>query len=155
VDQPFHIRQRLHWYCIEHKGRLRRLPIPNVRAMLTPIKWYGAHWGILNRSFCDWLVSSELAQVYYRALRHTKIPDEFFFQTMIMQSRFASTLNPDPRRYLQFELRASGPKTLTLRDLDEALGSPAFFARKFDETIDADVLRHIACRIGAPIPQAA
>lgn len=151
--QPFHIRRRLHWYCIEHKGQLRRLPIPNVRAMLTPVKWFGGLWCILSREFCNWLVASELTQVYCRALRHTKIPDEFFFQNMIMRSPFASTLNPNPRRYLQFELRASGPKTLTSRDLDGMLGSPAFFARKFDETIDAEVLQQLAGRIGAPIPR--
>jgi hypothetical protein len=32
--------------------------------------------------------------------------------------------------------------------------SNAFFGRKFDETVDAEVLRHMAERIGATVPQA-
>jgi hypothetical protein len=153
--QPFHIRRRLHWYCIEHQGQLRRLPIPNLRAMLTSVKWYGGLWCNLNREFCSWLIASGLTEGYCGALRHTKIPDEFFFQNMIMQSPFASTLDLDPRRYLEFELRASGPKTLTSKDLDRMLGSPAFFARKFDENVDVEVLCQLANRIGATIPQVA
>jgi hypothetical protein len=153
--QPFHIRRRLHWYCVEHRGQLRRLPIPNVRAILAPVSWYGGFWCNFSREFCEWLNNDEMAGTFRRALRHTKIPDEFFFQSIIMKSPFARTVNVDPGRYLVFEHRASGPKTLTSQDMGQMLGSPAFFARKFDESVDAEVLSRLATRIGAPIPQAA
>jgi Core-2/I-Branching enzyme len=152
--QPFHIRRRLHWYCVEYRGQLRRFPIPNVRAMLAPVTWYGGLWCNLSRAFCDWLDTDEMTHVFRRALRHTKIPDEFFFQSIIMQSPFAHTVNLDPGRYLEFEVQASGPKTLTSKDLERMLVSPAFFARKFDETVDADVLCELASKIGATAPQA-
>jgi hypothetical protein len=153
--QPFHIRRRLHWYCMEYRGQLRRLPIPNLRAMLAPVSWYGGFWCNLSREFCDWLDTDKTTEMFRGALRHTKIPDEFFMQSIIMQSPFADTVDTDPRRYLVFEPRASGPKTLTSQDMDQMLKSPAYFARKFDETVDAYVLRRLASRIGATIPQAA
>jgi len=154
-DEPFHIRRRLHWYCIEHHGQLRRLPIPNLRAMRARVNWYGHLWCNLSRDFCNWLDTNETTEAYRRALRHTKIPDEFFFQSAIMQSPFADTVNLDPHRYLKFKMGAAGPKTLTSKDLDLMLGSQAFFARKFDETVDAGVLHDLAHRIGARIPAAA
>jgi hypothetical protein len=153
--QPFHIRRRLHWYCIEHREKLRRLPILNLRAMRAPVSWYGNLWCILSREFCSWLNTSETTETFRRALKHTKIPDEFFFQSIIMQSPFASTINGDPRRHLEFKPGATGPKTLTLKDLDQMLASGAFFARKFDEAVDADVLRVLARRLGARMPEEA
>lgn len=150
--EPFHVRRRLHWYCIEHRGQLRRLPIPNLRAMRSSVNWYGNLWCNLTRAFCDWLDSSELTDTYRRALRHTKIPDEFFFQSIIMESPFAGTVDFDPRRYLEFKPGATGPKTLTVDDFDRIVRSQAFFARKFDEAVDVDVLRALACRIGARTP---
>jgi hypothetical protein len=151
-DEPFHIRRRLRWYCIEHRGQLRRLPIPNLRAMLSSVKWYGNLWCTLSREFCDWLDTSELTNVYRRVLRHTKIPDEFFFQSIIMQSPFGGTVDLDPHRYLKFMPGATGPKALTLDDLDQMLKSQAFFARKFDENVDVEVLRALAQRVGATTP---
>jgi len=152
--QPFHIRRRLHWYCFEHKGRLRRLPIPNLRAMLSKTRWYGGYWAILSRDFCDWLVTTELTENYRRALLHTKSPDEFFLQTMIMRSPFVKTVNYNNRRYCRFETRAPSPNTLTKRDLNEIIDSRAFFARKFDERVDAEVLHEFADIIGALPPAA-
>ena len=155
ATQPFHIRRRLHWYCVEHGGRLHRLPLPNLRAMLSAVEWYGNFWCMLSREFCNWLVASRSTRSYSRALRHTKIPDEFFFQTMITQSPFAGTLDRDFRRYMQFEGGSPSPKTLTSQDLGHLTRSRAFFARKFDESVDAAILRQLAWRIGAKIPQAA
>ena len=153
---PFHIRRRLHWYCVEHRGGIRRFPLPNVRAILTPVEWHGDFWGLLSREFCEWLMASELTHVYRDALRHTKIPDEFFFQTLLMRSPFASTLIPDARRYLRYEYyKSPGPKTLTSADLGPLLESSAFFARKFDEAINSIVLHQLADRIGARTPAAA
>jgi core-2/I-Branching enzyme len=152
ATEPFHVRRRLHWYCVERYGRLQRLPIPNVRALLSEVHWYGGFWGILARDFCEWLLESELTEMYRQALRHTKIPDEFFFQTLLMRSPFANSWDPNPRRYSEFEPRSPGPKILTAADLPAVTASSAFFARKFDETVDPEILRQLASAAGAPEP---
>jgi Core-2/I-Branching enzyme len=149
ATQPFHVRRRLHWYCLERNNQLQRLPIPNFRALLAGVQWYGGAWGILSRNFCEWLVGNELTDFYRRALRYTKLPDEFFFQTLLMRSPFADSWNPNPRRYIEFEPRSPHPRTLTARDLKGITSSSAFFARKFDETVDVEILRRLADRIGA------
>src|SRR5882757_5558744 len=148
-SQPYHIRRRLHWYCVEHAGKMRRLPIPNLRALCTPVEWYGDFWGILTRDYCAWLVESDVSRRYQAALRHTKIPDEFFLQTLVMRSPFADTVVSDSRRYFKFLKTSPGPITITDEISDEVLRSDAFFARKFNEQVDASVLRRLAQRIGA------
>jgi hypothetical protein len=148
-SQPYHIRRRLHWYCVEHAGKTRRLPIPNLRALCTPVEWYGDFWGILTRDYCEWLVEGEVSRRYQGALRHAKIPDEFFLQTLIMRSPFANTVVSDSRRYFKFLKTSTGPITITDEISDEVLRSDAFFARKFNEQVDASVLRRLAQRIGA------
>jgi len=122
--------------------------------MLSKTRWYGGYWAILSRDFCDWLVTTELTENYRRALLHTKSPDEFFLQTMIMRSPFVKTVNYNNRRYCRFETRAPSPNTLTKRDLNEIIDSRAFFARKFDERVDAEVLHEFADIIGALPPAA-
>jgi hypothetical protein len=142
----------LHWYCFESRARLQRIPIPNIPALLSQVQWHGEYWVMLNREFCKWLAGSKAVDEYRRALMHVKIPDEFFFQSLIMQSPFSETVKPDPMRYIRFERRARHPSTLTAGDLASILESPAFFARKFDERIDDNVLRQLAIRIGASLP---
>jgi hypothetical protein len=148
-SQPYHIRRRLHWYCVERAGKTRRLPVPNLRALCTPVEWYGDFWGILTRDFCEWLVNSDVSRRYQLALRHTKIPDEFFLQTLIMQSPFAGTVVSESCRYFKYLTKSPGPITITTEMFDEVLRSDAFFARKFNEKVDASVLRRLAQRIGA------
>jgi hypothetical protein len=117
--------------------------------MLTPIQWYGQYWGMLTRDFCQWLVNSETSHLHRRAMRHVKIPDEFFFQTLIKAGPFAETLHPSSRRYVKFEGLSPHPKTLTCDDVDEVLLSKAFFARKFDANVDESILQHFAKLVGA------
>jgi len=67
-----------HWYCVEHAGKTRRLPIPNLRALCTPVEWLRGFWGILTRTIArGWSKSDVSSPGINRALRHTKIPDEF------------------------------------------------------------------------------
>jgi hypothetical protein len=148
ATQPFHIRRRLRWYCFESNAGLRRIALPNLRAMFAPIEWYGGLWCILSREFCEWMMKNdEEVDRLRRALRYTKIPDEFFFQSLINRSAFARSLDHDPRRFIRFEDGSPHPRTLTYQDLDDLLASSDFFARKFDERVDSQVLKAIAHRI--------
>ena len=47
----------------------------------------GAVHGVFTRRFVEYLLESKVAQTFLKWLKHTKIPDEFFW----------STLNLDPK----------------------------------------------------------
>lgn len=83
---------------------------------------------------------------YVRFFEHVFVPDELFFQTIVMNSELRDTVENDDLRYLDWS-REPAPAVLTRQDLPALLEAPQLFARKFDETVDAAVLdaldRHI------------
>jgi hypothetical protein len=69
-----------------------------------------------------------------------------------MNGPFAATLIPDYRREIVWEggPQTRSPQVLTSKHLALLGASKAWFARKFDETIDRDVLDRLASRISQP-----
>ena len=81
-----------------------------------------------------------------RFFEHVFIPDELFFQTIVTNSPLADTVENDNLRYLDWS-REPAPAVLTRDDLDAIGASGALFARKFDETVDAEILDLLDARI--------
>ena len=90
-----------------------------------------------------------------RFFKHTFIPEEMFFQTILGNSPLRDRLTtlPDPDcyglHYIDWHRRLAHPETLRAADFPRLASTAAFFARKFDGTadealldaIDADLLR--------------
>jgi hypothetical protein len=74
-----------------------------------------------------------------RYFEHAYLPDELFFQTLLGESAHAASIVDDNLRYVDWSTTPA-PKILTMDDLPALLASEKLFARKFDETVDADVL---------------
>lgn len=84
-----------------------------------------------NRAFVDFF-------------KYVDVPDEIFFQTIILNSRFERMAVNDNLRYIDWQdLDAGSPAILRKSDFARLVSSPKLFARKFDATIDADVLDRI------------
>jgi hypothetical protein len=76
--------------------------------------------------------------------KHVDVPDELFFQTIVMNSRFRDTVVNDDLRYTVWDDLTSGsPAVLTRDDFSRLASSAKLFARKFDATVDAEVLELI------------
>lgn len=76
-----------------------------------------------------------------RFFRHVDVPDELFFQTIVLNSPFASRAVNDNLRFIRWDDPESGsPAVLGLQHLEELAASRALFARKFDVTSDATIL---------------
>jgi len=89
----------------------------------------------------------------YRAYyRHSSCADEIWLQTLVANSPFmgkrafmgwddemAATM-----RYVDWTGGGASPRTLTSADYETLMQSGMLFARKFDETVDADVIRKIS-----------
>jgi Core-2/I-Branching enzyme len=149
--ERWHIRRRPYVLTIERNGRAIRLPLP-VLSPLRPVpRFHGSGWHILAREFCDWMVRSEITEAVRRRLRHTNVPTETFMQLLLLSSPFRDRRQDDDKRFAIFE---GGPNhaLLTGRHFEGIRTSPALFARKFDETIDAEILHRLAGLTGSRVP---
>ncbi|MCJ7458242.1 MAG: beta-1,6-N-acetylglucosaminyltransferase [candidate division Zixibacteria bacterium] len=133
---------RIENYCIEFSKRILRTPIkrPYLRGV-TP--YIGNQWMILSRKFCEYMCYSPEVKRFKRFYRHTFIPDEGFFQTVIMNTNYEATIVNDDKRTIVWvpagtiKLR---PRDFTSKDSEFLLASQGLFARKFDGTVDAGIL---------------
>lgn len=125
--------RRVHRYWIETP--LRVLPVPLLRRQLPDgiVPYGGASWYMLSRDAVDYAARSQLGAKLERHYQLSVCPDEGYFQTVLMNGGFASTVDHDIRREIVFPVGASHPVTLTTQDLPRLEASTAFFARKFDE----------------------
>jgi hypothetical protein len=137
--------------------RIRSIPRSGawlgVRAVQTPFGdefecHRGADWFNLSRKAVEILLEQcrsrdELLRYY----RRTLIPSESLVQS-ILANDHGLRLSGDVRRYTQWDRpHGTSPVVLGLDDLDAILGTPADFARKFDEEVDGRVLDEIDRRV--------
>lgn len=143
---------------LNHRQRFLRFEsgrvgcVVGIKPFRTPLpkgwRFYkGSTWWMLSKAATT-EISDALTTRRYRSLvnwfRHrTILPDEAFIQTILFNNpkfRFSS----DTQRYIHWSRPgAASPEVLTMSDLASIRESGKFFARKFDETIDATVLDEI------------
>lgn len=98
----------------------------------------GSQWHSLNRRCVEYIQHfiqnhPEVVEYY----RYTMVPDECFFQTILANNPDLKLCN-DNLRYIAWE--PPYPAIMQTQDFDRLIGSDKFFARKFDITVDADIL---------------
>jgi len=80
-------------------------------------------------------------RAFVNFFKYVDVPDEIFFQTIILNSPLERMAVNDNLRYLEWNDPDSGsPAVLRKSDFGKLLSSPKLFARKFDVHVDADVL---------------
>lgn len=104
----------------------------------------GSQWKIVTRDFCEYSVSSSLSYDLIDYFKYTYLPDERFFQTLIMNSSFKESHVNANFRYLRMKQDIMNevvrPEILTMDNLTDMFNSDALFARKFDDEVDATVI---------------
>ena len=135
------------WHVITYRRLHLALPLRRrIPGGLRP--WGGSAYWCLERSLVHF-VHGFLRENpdYVRFFEHVFVPDELFFQTIVMNSELRDTVDNDDLRYLDWS-REPAPVVFRRGDLPALVGSGALWARKFDETVDAAVLdaldRHLA-----------
>jgi hypothetical protein len=98
-----------------------------------------------------WCLSRECIEYIYHLtrtnpefvnfFRRVDVPDELFFQTLILNSPFKNRVRNDNLRYIIWkDLKSGSPAILRVEDYPDLLGSSKLFARKFDITVDPIIL---------------
>jgi hypothetical protein len=133
------IRPRTRYWYLELGDGVVRVPWLRRRPPTDLRVFWGSNFVMLSRAFCAYLFRERLPARCHDYLRFVRMPEEFFFQTALMNSPFRNTHVQDHRRTIIWD-GGPHPRTFTLADLPTLLTSQAFFARKFDDTLDAAVL---------------
>ena len=105
--------------------------------------YIGGQWMMLTRDCCSFICNSTEVKKFEDYYKNTLIADEAFFQTVLMNTSYRGILIDDDRRAIVWipdgaiKLR---PKTFTIDDYRFLSKSDGLFARKFDDTIDGDII---------------
>jgi hypothetical protein len=140
---------RVEYRHLRAYGHHLRLPLK--RSFPKGLRPYGggAYW-CLSRECIEYVSSfvGERPDVL-SFFRHVDIPDEIFFQTVIMNSELADTVVNDNLRYIDWT-RGRRPAILETRDFEALARSPKLFARKFDVEHDEQIMELIDHRLLTP-----
>jgi len=82
-----------------------------------------------------------------RYFKHVYCPDEHFFQTLLMQSRYATRVAKVNPRYCDWTDPLNYPKIFGRNDLAQLEQAQGFFARKFDTEYDSEILDLLDAKI--------
>lgn len=133
---------RIENFVFEFGNKILRTPFK--RQYLSDVTPYiGNQWMILSRKFCEFVSFSPEVERFKNFYRNTFIPDEGFFQTVIMNTTYKGTIVNNDKRTIDWvplgtiKLR---PRDFTLKDTRFLLKSQGLFARKFDESVDGQIL---------------
>lgn len=102
----------------------------------------GSQWWGLSRECLEYINTTVLQNpslVDY--FKYVLVPDEIFFQTLILNSPFKENVINDDLRYTDWENpNPNVPATLVKNDFEKLANSSKLFARKFDMNRDAEIL---------------
>ncbi len=140
---------RLNRYHIQIPGTnyIKRIPLLNRKIRPPSTLYGGSSYMILHRNFCHYLKSRTNTKSYLNYFRYTFIPEEMFFQTMIMASPFSLQVRNDSKRYVDWNRGPRFPRILLEEDWPCLQRSSAFWARKFDSRIDNKILSMLEGRL--------
>lgn len=145
-NKKLRITERQQYY---NKARMISFVIPNCSSFI-PLKrtlpkevkpFAGSHYWCLSRESVDYIrefIAQNPSTVQF--FKHTYIPDELFFQTIIMNSPFKQDVINDNLRYIDWSRDREMPAILNTNDFQRICKSHCLFARKFDVTKDENIL---------------
>ena len=126
----------------------RRLPLQHQL-------YFGTNWFQLKPLTARYLV--EFARnnpSYVNFYRTTFVPEEIFFQTILLNApdKIRSTIHNHRMTFMQWDRAPNSYFTpISVSELPDMISSDKFFARKFDETCDSEVLDALDQQITTPV----
>lgn len=111
----------------------------------------GSQWFSITGDFAKYVLSQK--SFVYKHFKHTYIPDEFFIQTLMINSEFCKNLyNKDfdnnhaaCMRFIDWT--RGHPYTFRSDDFDEIMSSGCLYARKFSMKTDGKIIEKITQKV--------
>lgn len=122
---------------------------PNPNQLPEEYKIYnGSNWFCIPLEVAKYVIEFlEENQWYYEAFENSLCPDEFFYQTLIMNSSYKDDVIDNNLMYIKFGetlKERNNPITLKKHHIDTIKFSNKYFARKFDENVDKLVIEYFS-----------
>ncbi len=126
-----------------HNGFFYR--VPNQYKLPSNISLYGgSQWWGLTRNCIEYIYDFVMYNPgFVDYCKHLFVPDEIFFQTIVLNSYFKTNVVNTGLRYIDWDSvpnPKTHPATLTKKYFPILNNSPTLFARKFDIEIDSQIL---------------
>lgn len=102
----------------------------------------GVIWCSMPRAAAEYTINyTQKHPSFLRNLSHVSIPEEFFFQTILMNSKYSNNIIKNNLRYTDWTKRnGSNPAFLDETDYNKLLETDCVFARKIDSVISKNLL---------------
>jgi hypothetical protein len=107
----------------------------------------GSNYVVLSRDACAEVARSAGARALRHWLRRAAHPDEIVFQSILLNSPLAATVINDDLREIDFPPHAPHPRVFTMADWPRLNASTRLFARKFDASVDSEILDRLEARV--------
>ncbi len=109
-----------------------------------PAIYMGLVWMSLPAVAARYVLEAAPARRFLEELRTVYVPEEFYFQTVLMGSHFADRVVDDARRHMIWEFKhGTKPAMLDSEDFDGAARSDAFFIRKVSLERSRDLIERL------------
>jgi len=142
-----------HWYFPKPKSktmlarRYRNLKIrfvnkiaPNRRFPKGFIPYGGSQWWCLYKDCIEYIDEFTRNNLkFVKFFQHVRIPDELFFQTILMNSPLRESIINQTLTYVDWKSGPLFPRVLDQSDLSKLNNSGCLYARKFDIDLDNQI----------------
>jgi hypothetical protein len=141
-------RIRYKWF-VEEEGYAKAAQLVEIQKQRNMIRPYfedihpynGSQWWSLTGECTRWIYETcRPGNRLYDFYKHTLIPDEMLFQTLLKNSDRNNTIVDDNLRYIDWDTGPESPKIWRNADFNQLAGSGKLFARKFDENLDNQII---------------
>jgi hypothetical protein len=132
-------------------GPISRIPVK--RKLPLPYQPYGGSaWWCFSRRCAQYLSDFiENNPAFVRFFRYVYLPEEIFYQTVLLNSPIKDSIVSDDLRFIVWPaVDKKHPATLHTSDFQELASSPKLFARKFNPDADASILEMIDGKLLRP-----
>lgn len=103
----------------------------------------GSNWWNLTHEAVMICLGKMYDKAFMKPFKFSRLPDELVVQSIVYNSpKVFSTIISDDLRYIDWSLGPT-PKILINEDYDKIMTSGKLFARKFDDSIDAQIIERI------------
>ncbi len=131
IDRPENMKKRI--IRVAYRELILRTRIFKRKTDFIEDFYYGSAWFSITGDCMKFILSYiENNKKYIEFFKNSIYPDEMFFQTIIMNSKYSKSIVNNNLRYIDWSEKKASPKTLQYNDIDKALKSKSYFARKID-----------------------